>query len=166
MSYIDWYRDQHGGPLRFTIEVIRQAFGFGVYVILEIATGKAVRVGQGDINDRLGRHYNDPEIRIAAYLNPLGVTWAHVDPRDVDGVERYLGDTLRPKVGSHFPNAVPIEVNLPAGVVRAAPTILDGILASIDRANPTVPRSPTHAEQARSPLRGLLLDTWPGRKTT
>ncbi|MFN3688892.1 hypothetical protein [Salinarimonas sp.] len=137
-----------------------------MYVIFESATGHAVRIGQGDINDRLGRHFDDPAIPISGLLNPLAVTWARVDPRLVDGVERYLGDVLVPKVGSRFPNADPIAVNVPAGVVRGVPAGLGDLLEELARANPLVSYSAEPTIEARSPLSGLHLNTWPGRKTT
>ncbi|MHA1329889.1 MAG: hypothetical protein ACTSR2_02315 [Candidatus Hodarchaeales archaeon] len=71
-----------------------------------------VRVGQGVIRDRLAQHRNDPEILANKQYN-LFVTWARVAQSQRDGVERYLGETLKPKVGSRLPDIPPIEVNLP-----------------------------------------------------
>ena len=36
-----------------------------------------------------------------------------VDPAYRDGIERYLGEYLKPKVGTNFPEAVPIPIQLP-----------------------------------------------------
>jgi hypothetical protein len=38
---------------------------------------------------------------------------ANVAPPLRDGIERYLAETLKPKVGEAFPQAPPIAVNLP-----------------------------------------------------
>ena len=81
----------------------------GVYIIWQ-ANGPVVRVGQGIIRDRITAHRNDKAI--TAY-NSLHVTWAPVSASYRDGVERYLADTLNPKVGDSFPDVNPIQVSLP-----------------------------------------------------
>ena len=85
----------------------------GVYVIWHAGGSPAtVRVGQGVIGQRLSAHRLDPEIQRFERLG-LYVTWATVAFRHRDGVEAYLHGQLRPKVGSRYPDAYPIEVNLP-----------------------------------------------------
>jgi len=85
----------------------------GVYVIWHGGSNPAtVRVGQGRIRDRLAAHRQDREIQAYASLE-LYVTWARVDERYQDGVEAYLAQQLRPKVGERFPERTPIPVNLP-----------------------------------------------------
>lgn len=86
----------------------------GVYVIWHGgASPNVVRVGQGIIKDRIAQHRQDSQI--TAYRSQgLYVTWASVPAYQRDGVERYLGDQLSPKVGSRLPDAFPIQVNLPA----------------------------------------------------
>jgi len=85
----------------------------GVYIIwhggLKFAT---VCVGQGIIRDRLNAHKIEPEI-LRYKQNGLFVTWARVSANQRDGVERYLAETLNPKVGSRFPDVDPILVKLP-----------------------------------------------------
>jgi hypothetical protein len=49
----------------------------------------------------------------APYTGELLVTWADVDWRYRDGVERYLGEVLQPIVGRRFPDVASVEVNLP-----------------------------------------------------
>lgn len=83
--YIIWYWDSQGKP-------------------------KAVKVGQGFIRERLAANRNDSQIQ--AYKG-LYVTWVSLPPHLLDGVERYLGNTLQPIVGYLFPNVQPISVNLP-----------------------------------------------------
>jgi len=85
----------------------------GVYVIWHGGSNPAtVRVGQGDIRERLKAHRLDPQI-IALTQYGLYVTWAAVDPEARDGVEAYLTDMLVPLFGAHFATRTPIEVNLP-----------------------------------------------------
>ena len=85
----------------------------GVYIIWHGGQNSAtIRVGQGFIRDRLSVHRTEPEI---LKYKPYGlfVTWVRVSANQRDGVERYLAERLNPKVGSRFPDADPIVVNLP-----------------------------------------------------
>lgn len=85
----------------------------GVYVIWHSGENPAsVRIGQGIIRDRLAAHRQDREILEYSQYE-LYVTWARVSETHRDGVEKYLGETLNPEVGSRLPDAVSIEVNLP-----------------------------------------------------
>ncbi len=85
----------------------------GVYVIwYNGEEGEFVRVGQGNIRERLLAHRTDSEIQRYA-ARGLYVTWAALAPRYHDGVEAYLAQRLRPLVGERFPNVTPISVNLP-----------------------------------------------------
>lgn len=85
----------------------------GVYIIWHAGVNpKVVRVGQGDIKDRLFKHREDEEVQKYSNLG-LFVTWARTSVVERDGIERYLGETLKPLVGSKFPDALPIEVNFP-----------------------------------------------------
>ena len=85
--YIIWYWDNLGHPV-------------------------TVKVGQGNLRERLTAHNTDPRIQQYAHLNLL-VTWTDTLPYHRDGVEAYLGKVLKPRVGSLFPNAKPIPVSLP-----------------------------------------------------
>jgi hypothetical protein len=86
----------------------------GVYVIWHAGlTPWTVRVGQGDIATRIGEHRGDRLILSHASKGGLWVTWAAVQRSSLDGVERFLADTLQPLVGDRHPAVVPIPVNLP-----------------------------------------------------
>ena len=86
----------------------------GVYVIWHGGQNPAtVYVGQtGNLRDRLSAHRNDPRIQLYDSLG-LYVTWASVIPALLDGVERYLGEQLRPKVETDLPNVQPVEAQFP-----------------------------------------------------
>lgn len=88
----------------------------GVYIIW-VPNGRIVRVGIGDIRDRLQSHRSDPEItRHGGSQTPLLVTWAassDLSWADLQGIERYLGNCLSPVEGKRFLDVVPIKVNLP-----------------------------------------------------
>jgi len=85
----------------------------GVYVIWHAGTdAHTVRVGQGNIRERLTAHRTDVEVQ--AYANHgLYVTWASVTPGNRDGIEAYLAVKLTPRKGVRSPKAAPIPVNLP-----------------------------------------------------
>ena len=83
----------------------------GVYVIWKQGTGQAVYVGQGYISDRIRQHRG--EYRIARHGHML-VTWiANLATNQLDGVERFLADQIRPIEGVAHPVASPISVNIP-----------------------------------------------------
>jgi hypothetical protein len=88
----------------------------GVYIIWHGgAHPSTVYVGQGVIKDRLATHRQEKDILQFSSFG-LFVTWAKVDGRSHDGVERFLADKLQPKVpglGARYPAAAPIPVNLP-----------------------------------------------------
>lgn len=87
---------------------------FGVYIIWRSSqTPWTVRVGQGDIADRLSADRQNPKILANSSLARLRVTWVEVSETDRNGIERYLVDQLRPLVGDPYPDVLPIPVNLP-----------------------------------------------------
>ena len=88
----------------------------GVYIIWASDENGAfvVRVGQGDIADRLSDHRNDETIaQYTASGGTLYVTWANLSQVHRNGVERFLFDKLEPAEGKRAPDVDPIQVNLP-----------------------------------------------------
>jgi hypothetical protein len=67
-------------------------------------------VGRGFLPREIADCRRDPLFRAEQALH---VTWASLDPRDVDGVAAYLYDRLRPLWGEAVPSAQPMPVNLP-----------------------------------------------------
>jgi hypothetical protein len=86
---------------------------YGVYVVWhEGDPGRVVCVGQGNIRDRLKTLRREPEVQRFAKFGILRVMWAAVPAHQVDGVERYLADYLKPLIVDGRPDATPIVVNL------------------------------------------------------
>ena len=86
----------------------------GVYIIWHGGNNAAtVYVGKGNIRERLTQHRSNPSIQNYEQLGPLYVTWAAVPNNLCDGVERFLIDTLHPKVNEQIPIVTPIPVNKP-----------------------------------------------------
>ena len=87
----------------------------GIYIIWywnKFGEAVTIKVGQGNIRERLKAHNTDPQIQAYAHLNLL-VTWTSLPSNLLDGAEAYLGKVLKPRVGSLFPDAKPIPVSLP-----------------------------------------------------
>lgn len=88
---------------------------YGVYIIWHWDNQQRLyihKVGQAkdsEIRTRLEEHrryFEDPYSGYALY-----VTWAEVAISNIDGVETYLGNRLKPD--DRYPDVLPITVNLP-----------------------------------------------------
>lgn len=85
----------------------------GVYVIWHGGAHPAtVYVGSGDIAQRIQSHRSSKDILEFSHLG-LFVTWAQVSWSHQAGVERFLADSLKPKVGENHPRVPPIWTNFP-----------------------------------------------------
>jgi hypothetical protein len=85
----------------------------GIYIIWHAGqTPWTVYVGQGNIAQRIATHRLDSRI-LQFSASGLFVTWSKVDARLRDGVEHYLVEQLRPKVGERSPQVPAIPVKLP-----------------------------------------------------
>ncbi len=86
----------------------------GVYIIWYAGPieAKVIRLGQGNIGDRLREHRTNPEIVRYSHYGQLKVTWAIVPSQYRDGVEAYLFESYNPLIGEKSPAAQPISVNL------------------------------------------------------
>ena len=86
----------------------------GVYIIWVDVGGVApLYVGSGNIRERLGEHRHDKKILGYDRQGTLYATWAEVEFPVSERTERYLAETLDPLVGKEWPEALPMEVNLP-----------------------------------------------------
>ena len=89
--------------------------GFGVFVVWRPGDyGRAsvvLYVGRGALRQEIADCRRDP---IMSNADGLRITWARVDPADVDGVGEYLYQQLRPLWGDVLRSrAAPQPVNLP-----------------------------------------------------
>lgn len=109
-----WVKNTNGDWCHLEVVDLSNVTAIGVYVIWhEGSPSRTVRVGQGVIKDRLTAHRADPDILAFRKYGKLRVTWAAVPAADLDGVERYLANCYRPLVAERFPDAAPVQVNLP-----------------------------------------------------
>lgn len=114
MAVVEWIKSRADTYLKLQTFDLSSASGVGVYIIWHAGNpARVVKVGQGDIVERLGCHRRDRSILAYAAKGTLYVTWAIVPASQLDGIERYLGDYLKPLIGDRFPIARAIPVNSP-----------------------------------------------------
>lgn len=115
MLNLTWVKSTTGTWLPLETVDLANVKSTGVYVIWFAQPGKnVVRIGQGDIAQRLCAHRLDPEVLAFKSRGNLLVTWASVASDSIDGVERYLADQYLPLIGDRFPNVAVVPVNLAA----------------------------------------------------
>lgn len=87
----------------------------GVYVIWHAGRpSRVVRVGHGNIAERLRQDRDDPEVTRFRERGRLLVTWAAVSgDSDREGIVRFLADRFAPLAADVHRVVVPLEVNLP-----------------------------------------------------
>ena len=113
---LQWIKYTSGNWCALETLDLSQAKGTGNYIIWHAGNpGRVVRVGQGDIPARLAAHLKDTAIMACKKHGTLFVTWANVEVRYLDGVERHLAEQWRPLVGDRFPDVPAIAVNSPWG---------------------------------------------------
>ena len=87
----------------------------GIYVIWYTSPGsaKVVRLGQGNISERLKEHRLNPDITRYASYGQLKVSWIVLNENELSGVEKYLARVYSPLIGDRYPDSVTeIQVNL------------------------------------------------------
>lgn len=85
----------------------------GVYVIWQDASGVVVRVGQGNIKDRLTAHRSDPGILQHRGDGVLLVSWARLDNEEQRRrVERWLGRMYNPTIPTNAGDGPMMSVNM------------------------------------------------------
>jgi hypothetical protein len=92
----------------------------GVFVIWRSGTKQVavvLYVGRGSLRRELADCRRDPLFRGEPGLR---VTWAGVEPDEVDGVAAFLCEQLRPVWGELAPAVPPMPVNLPVRMTAAA----------------------------------------------
>lgn len=122
--HLEWKKCRGGVPCSFfRLNLNSISARQGVYVIwLEEEQGESprvVRVGQvwsenRSFKDRFEEHREDEMINDYTFLGDMYVTWADVLHREnLNGIERFLFNSLQPWIGERAPDVPPIPVNLP-----------------------------------------------------
>ncbi len=96
---------------------LRQVKGEGVYVIWHGGLNpRVVRVGQGNLAEKLALHRQSPRLMWYASQGNLFVTWAEISSRvHRDGIEIYLTQLFAPLLVDRVPAVPPIPVRSPFG---------------------------------------------------
>ena len=87
----------------------------GVYVIWYTSPGtaKVIKLGSGNIAERLKDHRQNQDITKYSSYGQLKVSWIILDESELLGVEKYLSRAYSPIVGDRYPESVTeIKVNL------------------------------------------------------
>ncbi len=87
----------------------------GVYVIWYASPGiaKVIRIGSGNISERLKEHRQNPDITKYASYGQLKVSWVILNDSELLGVEKYLARVYSPLIGDRYPESVhEIQINL------------------------------------------------------
>jgi hypothetical protein len=114
MTNLYWTKSTSNTWLPLNTVNLSTVKSFGVYIIWHSGNpGRVVRVGQGNIADRVGCHKTDREVLSHANSGQLYVTWATTAVSQADGIERFLAEKWKPLVGKRFPDVLPIAVNSP-----------------------------------------------------
>ena len=89
----------------------------GVYIIWHGgANPRIVRVGHGDIAERLRVHRSNMQITRYGNYGPLLTTWATVaDVQHCEGIASYLAMAFKPLVRDRSAEATPIVARMPFG---------------------------------------------------
>jgi len=115
MLSVLWIKSTRGTWLPLEAVNLSNVRTIGVYVIWHGGNPqRAVKIGQGDIAERVSHDRSDKKILAYRSRGTLFVTWAAVPVEQMDGVERFLGSYYKPLVLDRHPDTVPIPVNLPA----------------------------------------------------
>ena len=114
---LQWSKCTAGEWCRLDDLDVAEIDGFGVFVVWRAGDfGRASAVlyaGRGALRQEIADCRRDP-IMNNKNSDGLRITWAKVDPRDVDGVAAYLYQQLRPLWGEVLRSpAAPRPVNLP-----------------------------------------------------
>ena len=115
MLYLPWVKSVNNKWLKLSDLDYAQIQTQGVYIIWHGGDAPAVvRVGSGNIGQKLKEHYNNMIIRRYEKRGQLMVTWAEVESHlSISGIENYLIELCRPIVSDIRPEAEPLPVRSP-----------------------------------------------------
>jgi hypothetical protein len=110
---LQWHKCANGEWCRLEALDVAQIDGYGAFVVWRPGNGRAsvvLYVGSGALRQEIASCRRGP---ILGHTPGLRITWARVDPQDLDAVAAYLYQQLRPLWGE-VPRPVPVlAVNLP-----------------------------------------------------
>lgn len=123
MKQVKWVKNSQNNEwfdfLRLNLDAAYFNNKVGVYVIwyTSPSSAKVIRVGSGNISERLKDHRMNQEIVKYSSLGSLKVSWVVADSNpllisEIQGVELFLSNKYHPLVNDRFPNASEVQINL------------------------------------------------------
>ncbi|RKU39063.1 hypothetical protein C6496_03070 [Candidatus Poribacteria bacterium] len=108
---LDWKEYQHLDDFRHDTNLTQ--FDCGVYIVWTYVQNriKILYTGQGDIKNRFYCHNSQTDW---GDHFPLHAAWANTF--EMNGIERFLYDSLNPEISKASPRVTPIPVNLPSSL--------------------------------------------------
>jgi hypothetical protein len=111
---LQWFKSPGGAWCRLEDADLVSVDHYGVFVVWRAGEpggpATVLYVGRGHLRQEIAECRRNPAM---IGSRDLHVTWAKVDPRDVDGVAAYLYQQLRPLWGEVVRVAAAQPVNLP-----------------------------------------------------
>ncbi|MDO8240812.1 MAG: hypothetical protein Q7T51_02455 [Candidatus Moranbacteria bacterium] len=122
MKQVRWIKNTQNNEwfdfLRLNLESPYFNGKVGIYAIWYAtpSSAKVIKVGSGNIAERLKDHRANQEITKYSSLGSLKVSWVVADsnplsPDEIQGAEIYLANKYRPLVGDRFPNVQEIPIS-------------------------------------------------------
>lgn len=115
MKSVNWIKNNNNNDwfdfLRLNLDAPYFMNQRGVYVIWYTtpSVAKVIRVGSGNIAERLKDHRSNPEITKFSSFGQLKVSWLTIDninifEGEIIGIEKYLARVYSPLVGDRYPD--------------------------------------------------------------
>ena len=115
MQKLKWMKTYDGKWVNLEQLDLRHVNMQGVYMIWHGGENpRIVRIGQGNIAERLRSHLTNLQIMRFKDYGPLMVTWAQVDnPQICEGIQRYLAEQFKPAIKERMPELPAIAAASP-----------------------------------------------------
>ncbi len=123
MKRVNWIKNNQNGEwfdfLRLNLDAPYFNNKVGVYVIWYTSPllAKVIRVGSGNIAQRLKEHRANQEITKYSSMGSLKVSWVVADsnpllPSEIQGAELFLANRYHPLVGDRYPAVQEVGISL------------------------------------------------------
>lgn len=123
VKQVKWVKNNQNGEwfdfLRLNLDAVYFTGKTGVYAIwyTSPSSAKVIRIGSGNISERLKDHRTNQEIIKYSSLGSLKVSWIIADsnpllPSDIQGAELFLANKYNPLIGDRSLSVAEVPVSL------------------------------------------------------